>query len=75
MIESSGAGVQRLRTKGWNHLDDHRVFSALTSGVALPPASIQSVAGESLPREHSECFGYDFHGATAFTAGLNIDII
>jgi hypothetical protein len=31
-------------------------------------------AGESLPRERSECFGHHFHRAAAFPAGLNVDI-
>ena len=29
--------------------------------------------GESLPRERSECFGYDPDITTTFTAGFNID--
>ena len=30
-------------------------------------------AGESLPRERSECFGYDLHGIAAGLAGFDID--
>jgi hypothetical protein len=30
-------------------------------------------AGESLPRERSECFGYELHGIAAGLAGFDID--
>ncbi len=31
-------------------------------------------AGESLPREHSECFGYDLHGTTTGLTGGDVNI-
>jgi hypothetical protein len=31
-------------------------------------------AGESLPRERSECFGHDPHCPAAFATGLDVDI-
>jgi hypothetical protein len=37
--------------------DHHRIFDA----------------GESLPREQSECFGHDLHRTAAGLTGLNID--
>ena len=43
---------------GENLLDHHRVINA----------------GESLPRERSECFGHDLHRPAAFPAALDIDI-
>jgi len=39
-------------------VDDHRVFDT----------------GESLPRERSECFGYDFERTTTLGAGFYVDI-
>jgi hypothetical protein len=43
---------------GENLFNDRRVFNA----------------GESLPRERSECFGHDPHRPAAFPAGLDVDI-
>jgi len=43
-------------------LHDRRVLSALASCVALPPASMQSDAGD------------DFHGAAALVTGLDVDL-
>ena len=39
-------------------VDDQRVFDT----------------GESLPRERSECFGYDFDSTTTLGAGFYVDI-
>ena len=43
---------------GENLLDDRWIFDA----------------GNSLPRELSECFGHDPHRPTAGTAGFNVDV-
>ncbi|GMQ88526.1 MAG: hypothetical protein BMS9Abin08_1782 [Gammaproteobacteria bacterium] len=36
--------------------------------------SFINFAGESLPREHSECFGYDLDGAAAGLTGCDVDV-
>jgi hypothetical protein len=43
---------------GENLVDDQGVFDT----------------GESLPRERSECFGYDFDSTTTLGAGFYVDI-
>ena len=43
---------------GENLINDHWIFNA----------------GESLPRERSECFGHDPHRPAAFPASLDVDI-
>jgi hypothetical protein len=42
--------------------DHHRVFSAIAPGMALPPTSLWSNAGN------------DAHITTAFAAGFNVDV-